>query len=492
MRLIPRFSLRLALIALTIFLIVFGVAVNLYQRYHTHERVASKLTNAGVAVEEHDSIVLGCLMSRTMVGLDCTHSMEVTEGLMLLSEVPRPGDLQRFALAGRITNQESLEKLFAALNSFSKLEELHLEYQTFTVEQLQSLGSLRQLRILDLSGCNLPGGLNFLKQLTKLETLTLEESKFSPAEFLAYELPNLRTLVLNNTPLAELPLTKQGWARFQRLEKIVLDSTKLNKVEFEAGAMPALKYLDLAKQNEASIDWAKLPETAPQLTGLAMPSSQLTPQVVQVLRRMPNLRYLHLNNEEYEPTPRHDRERPAEEFNEKLTLLTKQPELNNDGIADTSTAVYIPKSIEPQARELLKLCPQLIFCRDYTIFHDLVAPELKSRNIDRYNRAHPWVASTWRAGTRYTPANPFDDPFGLPSPTPPTPSPFAADPFAPPSPLANPPAPAADPFAPRPSPLANPSAPAADPFGPATPMPIDPFGAPPPSSDQEQNSVPKK
>ena len=69
MRLVPRFSLRFAWLALTIFLIVFATVASYWRAYQAHERIAIQLQQDG-NVEEEPITLLGMLIGKRLRGVE--------------------------------------------------------------------------------------------------------------------------------------------------------------------------------------------------------------------------------------------------------------------------------------------------------------------------------------------------------------------------------------------------------------------------------------
>jgi hypothetical protein len=312
MRLLPRFSLRVAWIVLTILLLVFGVGGNYWNRYHEHERVAKNLESLGFTVEEEPITLFGELIGKRLVGLqgECNDDLDIVAAA--LREIPDKTQLRRFSCGipyfnflDEAESQEILpqqQALFAAIAEFSELEVLDLNPLKIRAGSLQCLGKLQALRRLNLYDCAAPPRevRQLLEQLPNLEQLYLKDNMFSLMnldDVLPAALPKLRHLYLRHEPESlRVNLTKAGLGRFPNLEVVVLDGVQVHKVAFEPGAMPRLKLLDLSGASKATpVEWAKLPAAAPQLTALVVHCEQVRAPLMTMLSQTPMLQKLYLH-----------------------------------------------------------------------------------------------------------------------------------------------------------------------------------------------------
>jgi hypothetical protein len=311
MRLVPRFSLRFALLALTVFLIVFGVGVSYWRAYQEHERVASELMALGNKVEEESETWFGYVVAKRITGVVFKVRDDSHESLALLRQLPHPKALRRLTLwimsTGDASGWDFASHPFSGeamtiVAGFSALEHLDLSI-VIKPGELQPLRALKQLRVLNCHQGSLPAGelAALLPALPNLEILRLNGVKggFAWDEVLHSSSAKLRELFLQvNQDIERLPLTKQGLGRFPELEYLVLQHVRIHSVQIESAALPKLKYLDLScTVEECRVDWPLLSQAAPNLVGLDLDQAQITSETIDVLTQFKSLQHLHLTND---------------------------------------------------------------------------------------------------------------------------------------------------------------------------------------------------
>jgi hypothetical protein len=381
LKLLPRFSLRFAWLALTIFLIVFAVVVSYWRAYQAHLAIAERLLHPGWHVEEEPITLWGYFVGKRLTGL--LHESVAPTELQPLLEIPSPVDLRRLAIRLQSKDQPLSEALLAKVEQCTALERLHLRaqfnygipQQTLERAQTDRLAKLQQLRVLDLGFYDIaPGGLAFFEQLPKLEILLLQHTRFDQKEFLKLQLPRLRVLNFSgNAPV--LPLTRAGLGRFPQLEMLFLDYASFTKVECEAGALPRLRHLDLALQDKAcDIAWELLPETAPQLASLALHLDQYQTAADRSLRRCVNLNHVHFHHVNANG-----------EFDRVIPMDWRR--INGE-------AVPIYETNEPLLQAWLTRRPQTKFYGSYNSFYQAIfPPEL----IYNGSLQMEWPDAQWRS-----------------------------------------------------------------------------------------------
>jgi hypothetical protein len=315
MRIIPRFSLRFALVALTIFLIVFGVGVKYWRAYQEHERVASQLVALGNKVEEESVTLYGLVIGKRITGLQFRARGASRESIALLTELPNPEALHRLTLCLYPENyflEEDYEshpfahEAIAAVAKFTSLEQLDLrmDIKEGVLEPLRALKNLRTLNFYEcrINACQI---VPLISEYTSLEVLRINgivNGEYDYSELFELHLPRLRELSLSfGKYIQNLPLTKQGLGRFPKLEYLTLHHVAIKNVQLESGAMPKLKYLDLSEAGggfeDGEINWKILPQVVPQLEGLDICNSQITSETIAIVAKMPKLKHLHLSGD---------------------------------------------------------------------------------------------------------------------------------------------------------------------------------------------------
>lgn len=292
MRLLPRFSLRFAMLTLTIFLIVFGVIVSYWKEYRDHEAIVERLLNLGWSVEEEPVTLFGLVIGKRLTGL-LGKDQTKPDYLQTFFELPRPQDLRRFALFMRDNDAKLKKQTLQRLQLSPRLERLQISWLPVDANY-QQLAYFKELRILDLNEASIPtGSLGFLEQLPRLEVVRLSSATLRGDELCRLNLPRLKILVAVGCELPELRLTRDGWGRSPELEVMIFGHARIQKVVCEPGAMPRLRGLDLGCQEKScEIDWAKLPETAPSLTHLIVSSSHFDSELKKILLRFDKLNNL--------------------------------------------------------------------------------------------------------------------------------------------------------------------------------------------------------
>jgi hypothetical protein len=366
MRFLPRYSLRLAWIALTIFLIVFGVSVNYYQRYQAHEQIALQFQNMNCNIEEEPLTLFGVWIGKRLTGIEITPQhgnagyadFNQLKHLELLEKLPRPRDLRRLGVKAGGMEAADLVQIFAALPQYSELEELHLAGLDFTPAQLEVICALPQLRVLQLASCDfLPGQLKLLEKAPKLEQLILHHTQLELAELFQLNLPRLNNVMLYHLEmLTELNLTNQGWGHFPNLETLIIREHQIALINAEAGALPRLKNLDLgAVADFYEIDWPAVAAALPALEFIAVPTKWITPEGLASLARCANLAYVFLEDEFDQPYGRSS----IQEF-EPLDLV-KYP-------------YTVPERLLPAAQAFLQQRPHVQFTTDYSAVYQKFRP----------------------------------------------------------------------------------------------------------------------
>jgi hypothetical protein len=380
MRLLPRFSLRFALLALTIFLIVFGVAVKYWRDYHEHEQIAERLQLQNYSIEEEPITLLGRNIGKRLTGLEIMRQHDAGY-LELLEQLPRPQDMRRFGFRGEVFNQSSMVPLLTQIHRYSALQELHLQGLALTKEQAALLAEHPELRLLALSHGNLPqGSLKLAERLPRLETLILDNTVCDPHELLQLHLPELRYLDLSKSSLSTLDLTKQGWGRFPKLETLILRQNNLTRITTEPGALPRLKHLDLGTWgDEQQLDWPGITAALPELTLLAAPPLWLQPDSIPSIRGLANLRYFLVTAD---PPPRDD----------VFTFFISGGEPRPYGgvaqfraVKPESVKDVFPARLVPALLELIQQRPDVLFSE-----YDLAVKQL----LDPTGGANPYMWST--------------------------------------------------------------------------------------------------
>lgn len=322
MRFVPRYSLRFALLALTIFLIVFSVGAKYWRAYHEHERVASELIASGNKVEEEADTLFGYVIGKRITSLQLIAPAENQEAsLDLLEQLPEPLALRRLDVSwnsnrasaadpfssepqGTVSLDPTRKKQLAVARTLARLhnlEALDLSCQ-FDAEVVQAFQHLKNLRQLTLSYCEISEGQleQTLRCVPQLEMFYL----YAPSNKLAVDglfqanLPQLQILGIQSSKQRELhcqklPFNRQGLGRYPNLEYLTLAEVQVQDLEVEAGALPKLKMLEFEKcrvAEEKSV--SVLFPAMPQLEALAIELQQLDRSVVSELNAAPVLRHL--------------------------------------------------------------------------------------------------------------------------------------------------------------------------------------------------------
>lgn len=369
MRLVPRFSLRFALLALTIFLIVFGVGVKYWREYQEHERLAKWIQRTGGDVEEESSTLFGMEVGKRVKGIGVMTPRDNLEYVDLLEQFPQPNQVRRLWASRpypRVHLEQVVDRIIQALVRFPELEELHFQEVTITPARLQMLSRLPKLRTLDLSQCEfMRGTLKGFDQFSNLEVLVLDRTNCELEEVQQLNLPRLKILKMNESKFHdELPctllLTKQGWGRFPQLEALMLRDSGFLNISVEANALPRLKHLDLGDTGmelHTEPDWPGFVQAMPELEMLALPMVWLQPAIVPEFTKFKSLKYLYVDNDPPDFNgfaPGSDRDFYDEE---KVTNFAPLPLANVGKCA--------PERLVPAISELIKQQPDLLFSNDY-------------------------------------------------------------------------------------------------------------------------------
>lgn len=390
MRLVPRFSLRFLLLALTVFLIVFGVGVKYWRENEQHKASVERLLAAGWAVEEEPVTLWGYTIGMKLTGLvaDMSASPALVQSFL---EVPTLRDLRGFGIGQFHEDMlpmlpEFLDKLAEA----SALERLHLVYVKLSDQQLQRLGEFSQLRILDLRGgfrfTN--ANLRFLERLACLETLDLDGNFGLLKDVTGLRMPRLKFLKIDGVytlddampdeprpdgelKRQELYLTCAGWGRFPCLETLDINCN-FTKVVCEPGSLPILKHLVLTKVTQDSqIDWPQLVAAVPRLEAMAVHYSQVNTLMLTQLKSLSGLRMLWLDK------------KPYSRENEKYVADKK--------IEHRGETIYIPQILDSELTSFLQQSPQIQwFFYEDDFWKEIYPAEYQTaiRNIMRWHSEH--------------------------------------------------------------------------------------------------------
>ncbi len=388
MRIVPRFSLRFLLIALTIFLIVFGVGVKYWRAYEQHTASVERLLVAGWAVEEEPITLCGYTIGMKLTGLvaDMSASAALVQSFL---KVPTLRDLRGFGI--QQFHEDTLPMLPAFLDKLAEarsLQRLHLAYVKLSDQQLQRLGDFSQLRILDLRGgfrfTN--ANLRFLERLSSLETLDLDGNFGLLDDFTRLNLPRLKFLKIEGTYFLddatpeepqpdgdlkpqELYLTRAGWGRFPCLETLDIDCN-FTKVVCEPGALPTLKHLILTRvTKDSQIDWPQLVVAVPRLEALAVHCSQVNAPMLTQLKSLSRLRMLWLEKKPYSP------ENKKYEEGKKIEHRGK--------------TFYIPQALASELTSYLQQSPQIQwFFYEKDFWQEIYPAEYQGDFIMRWQSEH--------------------------------------------------------------------------------------------------------
>ncbi len=348
MRLLPRFSLRFLWIALTIFLIVFGVGVKYWKNYQAHEEVAEALETLGFDVEEEIDTLFGHTYAKRITGLAGSFTNpNVKQVTQCLRNLPDKQKLKRLScktysdlpaeMNPPLHNAVEIEQLYQAIGQLTEVEVLDLDLANTSTAALLHLGKLRQLNSLKFHFMDLPEQglrtlLNQLPDLRELYINTLNSTPHLVGEIEGVKLPKLEVLFLcDRERVARLNLTKAGFGNIPQLRFLILHGMPIERIEFEAGALPQLKILDLSEAADiARVDWQQLPLAAPQLSGLGIHLDQVTPKCVMAIGQIKQLNHLYLGGrrdivwQKLRPLLGKHSEKsaePEEPFSPELTLL---------------------------------------------------------------------------------------------------------------------------------------------------------------------------
>ena len=267
MRLVPRFSLRFLLLAVTIFVMVFGVGVKYWRAYQEHERIANHLVALGDLVEEESDTLFGYVISKRFTSLQIFAYEKTAEHLDLLDQLPEPWALRRLYVNATVVEEDPFappkpakpakpdyHALARLLARTPNLEVLDLTCD-FDQELVQAFQGLKQLRQLSLEGCHFSAAelAQVLSSLPQLEMLFIHRpgNDLAIDRVLQAELPRLRALGLSSQEgLSDAKLRcdsacfdRAGLGRFPQLEYLTLTDIKFQNPACEAGALPALKIL---------------------------------------------------------------------------------------------------------------------------------------------------------------------------------------------------------------------------------------------------------
>jgi hypothetical protein len=235
-----RFSLKTLLILLTLFCIWFGTLAN----------NANRQRRAVEAIERGGGEFLYDYQRKpNSSGVHAVYSHQV--------ERPGPRWLRRIIgdhyfitpLALTIVQQNGIkDDCLAQLDAVPYLESAMFYEVQFHDSDIVHLKNLKNLRSLTfnkgtLSGADGPRRFDFLKQLSKLESLSLIDSQFgnSEAEKLK-EMPNLKTLFLYNSAIGDEGLAQLR--HLNNLEMLGLGGTKVTDQGIAyISVLPKIKYL---------------------------------------------------------------------------------------------------------------------------------------------------------------------------------------------------------------------------------------------------------
>jgi hypothetical protein len=369
MRLVPRFSLRFALLALTIFLIVFGVGVKYWREKQEHERLATWIQSTGGDVEEESNTLFGMEVGKRVMGIGLMTPRDSLAYVELLEQFPQPNQVQRLWATRpypRVDLEAVIDRILQALPRFPELQELHLHEVTMTPARLQMLSRLPKLRTLDLSQCEFPPGtLKGFEQCANLEVLVLDRTNCELVEVQQLNLPRLKIFKMSESKFHnELPcllqLTLEGWGRFPQLEALILRDSGFLNISVEANALPRLKFLDLGDTGmelHSEPDWPGFVQAMPKLEMLALPMIWLQPDMVPELAKFKFLKEFYSDDDPPDFNgfmPGSDRDFFDED---KVTGFGPVLEADVDKFA--------PPRLIPAFRNLIKLRPDLLFSNDY-------------------------------------------------------------------------------------------------------------------------------
>lgn len=384
MRLVPRFSLRFLLIALTIFLIVFGVGVKYWKREQAHQEYMVKLKNNAnfwLHYEDEELKLAGWNIGNQLTGLYYKENTPYENGPdltieLLLRDLPNPGELRRLGLFYDDFNRDKLKlgDILPKLRQCTALERLQLHNFDVESTELQELGALQQLRILDLTGCKIPaGGLAFLEQLPHLEVLRLRFTGASCDELVRLKLPRLRVLDITGCAPDDFKLTRDGWGALPALETLILNDDNLLRVSGEAGALPNLRHLDLNWHGRGcEIDWEQVAAAAPQLEALALHVHQYGPEADRALQRLPHLKQVHFCIN----TGGENWAHPS-----KFDWIVRSK----------NEKVYFLETQKPLIEAWLQRAPQVRFYSEYSDFLNAIAPA----DFDLAKPDEKWPSEHW-------------------------------------------------------------------------------------------------
>jgi hypothetical protein len=472
MRLFPRYSLRFAWLALTIFLIVFALGASSWKRNQAHTAIVERLLASKYAVEEDEVSWAGYFPAQRVIGL--IPPWVDDEGIQPFLELPRPEELRGLAIQRAELSPETQEKFFAQLERCTALEQLHLRGMRLNETQANRLKALTKLRILNLDNSWLsPGSLQFLSEMHELEILCLGGKDFAIEDIEKLAAPKLRVLQLGHCRGTELRLTKDGFGRFPLLEIMTLNRSEFEFVLCEAGAMPRLEYLaipDVAKPSVVA--WHVLPDAAPQLRGLAFHPSQFGFASRDELQRIPQLK--------------------------RLMLYAKQDQNTKglDWFAFKDSAIMFRRGFKREVEEFIQARPDIVFDVDIPMFLENIRPtELILSQQGLANTKLRWASNHWLKSSlvlapppapTFIAAQPIvvavvsPNPniyYGPPPPSGITSSPDSMDSSSDPNPFPGPGPLVRDPFAPNTEPKISldpfepaPESSARDPFLPAPPV----------------------
>ena len=345
MRLVPRFSLRFLFLAVTVFVIVFGVGGKYWREYREHERVAVLLLNNYVAVEEEPVTFAGYVIGKRITALRFAAAPLEAKDLELLRELPNPQDLRRLALIG----EEQLKSYSPAAHQLilrsSDLEALELDSFEFSAEQIRDFAKLRRLEFLALQDAKFPAAAQTaFSEIPALKTLDLRDANIEQARFLENNLPNLEYLDLSFCKSeGTLDLTKQGFGRFPNLQYLLIGGPDVERIECEDNALAKLRCLDLSiLPSDTEIPWEELQRLAPNLEALCINVHQLNAEAIPVLASWKRLRYLQYT--------RYGTLKNLQKIPEHSQLVLLQSPLGMSSIVQYKLEI---------AEELVKRCPQL-------------------------------------------------------------------------------------------------------------------------------------
>lgn len=302
MRLLPRFSLRTALIALTIFLIVFGVGAKYWLRSMHHEGMTKALIASGYCVQETDETLLGCVVGRNITEVISNPlnqpNSDVTK---TFQDLPLTAELRGYTNTTCFNDFRLPDSFFAKLETCPKLTRLQLTGQDFNAPQLESMSQLRELKTLDLHVCTFPEVEHrYLAPLTKLELLRIQHMADEPATFpfdtfLQADKPALNYLHIGHAAGDELRLTKKGFGRYPRMQFLSVAGCSFRKISCEEDAMSELLALDLSNLDaKTEINWDEVFAACPRLESLAIHVLHYDAAMNERLASRPQIKMLRL------------------------------------------------------------------------------------------------------------------------------------------------------------------------------------------------------